>query len=127
LPPVDVIALQGKARGERSVIVRARVEKARSIQRGRMREGETAASANAHLGAGDVERICVLDPVGAKLLADAVTRMGLSARGYGKVLRVARTIADLEGTTAIKPQHVAEAVGARLLDKGDLAPAADAA
>ena len=127
LPPVDVLALRGNSQGERSKVVRARVEKARAIQRGRMADGETIAAANAHLGAQDAERVCMLDDVGAKLIENAVRRMGLSARGYGKVLRVARTIADLEGATSIQPGHIAEAIGMRVLDRGDLANAADAA
>lgn len=127
LPPVDVLALRGKSNGERSAVVRERVEKARAVQRARMVAGETSAGANAHLGAKDVERICGLNEVGAKLIETAVRRLGLSARAYGKVLRVARTIADLEGATAIQPAHVAEAIGMRVLDRGDLAAAADAA
>ena len=103
------------------------VEKARSIQRARMVAGETVASANAHLGARDAERVCALDAAGTRLIEDAVRRLGLSARGYGKVLRVARTIADLEGTTAIKYAHLAEAISLRVLDKTACAPTADAA
>ena len=127
LPPVDVLSLRGRSSSERSAVVRARVEKARAIQRDRMQGGETSAGANAHLGARDAERVCALDAAGTKLLEDAVRRMGMSARGYGKVLRVARTIADLEGTTAIQSGHLAEAIGLRALDKGDLSSAADAA
>ncbi len=127
LPPVDVMSLQGKALGEPSDVVRARVEKARAIQRDRFLKKETAAGANGHLGAKDVERICTLDKVGAKLIADAVKRLGLSARAYGKILRVARTIADLEGTTAIKAEHIAEAIGGRVLDRGDRSTTAHAA
>ena len=127
LPPVDVLSLRGKSSAERSATVRARVEKARAIQRARSMGGETSVSANAHLGARDAERVCALDAAGTKLIEDAVRRMGLSARGYGKVLRVARTIADLEGTTAIQPSHLAEAIGLRVLDKGNDAPTADAA
>jgi magnesium chelatase family protein len=56
-----------------------------------------------------------------------VRKLGLSARAYGKVVRVARTIADLEGATAIQPAHVAEAIGMRVLDRGDNPLAADAA
>jgi magnesium chelatase family protein len=127
LPPVDVLALRGKSGGERSAAVRARVERARAIQRGRRASRETSAAANAHLTSLDAERVCALDEVGAKLIENAVRRIGLSARGYGKVLRVARTVADLEGATAIQPAHVAEAIGLRVLDRGDLASAADAA
>jgi magnesium chelatase family protein len=127
LPPVDVLALRGTSGGERSAAVRARVEKARDVQRARRDSGETSAAANAHLSAKDAERVCALDEMGSRLIENAVKRMGLSARGYGKVLRVARTIADLEGATAIAPGHVAEAIGMRVLGRGDLALAADAA
>lgn len=128
LPPVDVLALRGKATGERSAAVRARVESARAIQRARVDAGETLAGANAHLSAKDAERVCTLNDKGAKLIEAAVRRLGLSARAYGKVLRVARTIADLAGATAIQPAHVAEAIGMRVLDRDDTAVgAADAA
>jgi magnesium chelatase family protein len=124
LPPVDVLALRGKASGERSAVVRARVEKARDVQRARVHAGETMVAANAHLGTKDAERVCSLDEVGARLIETAVKRLGLSARAYGKVLRVARTIADLEGATAIQSAHVAEAIGMRVLDRGiDALPA----
>jgi magnesium chelatase family protein len=127
LPPVDVLSLRGKSGGERSAAVRVRVEKARAVQRERFTSGETGAGANAHLSAKDAERVCALDDAGAGLIGAAVKRMGLSARGYGKVLRVARTMADLEGATAIRPAHIAEALGMRVLDRGDLTPAATAA
>jgi magnesium chelatase family protein len=127
LPPVDVMSLRGKSGGERSAPVRMRVEKARAVQRERFLNGETTAWSNAHLPAKDADRVCALDDAGTKLIGDAVRKMGLSARGYGKVLRVARTMADLEGVTAIRPAHVAEALGMRVLDRGDLMPAATAA
>jgi magnesium chelatase family protein len=122
-----VLELQTKASGERSAVVRARVEKARAIQRERLRARETSAGANAHLGSQDVERLCVLDAASTKMIANAVRRLGLSARAYGKVLRVARTIADLAGGGAIRAEHVAEAIAARVLDRGELSIAADAA
>jgi magnesium chelatase family protein len=58
------------------------------------------------------------------MLSGAVERLGLSARAYGKVLRVARTIADLDGSPAVQPAHVAEAIGLRVLDRGSVAAAA---
>ncbi len=58
------------------------------------------------------------------MLAAAVERLALSARAYGKVLRVARTIADLDGSDPVLPRHVAEAIGLRVLDRGALAAAA---
>jgi magnesium chelatase family protein len=127
LPPVDVLTLRGRSNGERSAVVRARVEKARAVQRARKASGETLNAANAHLGSSDVERVCSLDDRSAQLIETAVRRLGLSARAYGKVLRVARTIADLDGATAIQPAHVAEAIGMRVLDRGDGTFAANAA
>jgi magnesium chelatase family protein len=127
LRAVDVMSLQQKAGGERSEAVRARVERTRQLQRARHAAKESSVAANAHLSASDVERVCALDERGKSLIADAVRRLGLSARAYGKVLRVARTIADLEGATAIGVEHLAEAISARVLDRGDLAPSADAA
>jgi magnesium chelatase family protein len=124
LPPVEVAALQGAARGEASAVVRARVEGARAVQAQRVGRGEATAMTNASLPPRDLERIAALCADGARMLAAAVERLALSARAYGKVLRVARTIADLDGSTAIRPPHVAEAIGLRVLDRGALAAAA---
>jgi magnesium chelatase family protein len=64
-----------------------------------------------------IRRHCRLDPEGERLLEAAMTRQGLSARAYDRILKVSRTIADLEGGEAIRPVHVAEAVGYRSLDR----------
>jgi magnesium chelatase family protein len=119
LPPVEVAALQAGVRGEPSQSVRRRVEAAREIQRERQRRREAAASTNAALAQRDLERIARPCEVGQRMLRAAVDRLALSARAYGKVLRVARTIADLDGSAAIKPSHVAEAIALRVLDRGD--------
>lgn len=124
LPPVEVSALQARARGEASEAVRARVLRARDVQRERLRREETSAGTNASLAARDLERVAALCGEGTRMLAAAVARLALSARAYGKVLRVARTIADLDGSEAIRPVHVAEAIGLRVLDRGVLAAAA---
>ena len=125
LPPVEVSHLQSTARGEPSAAVRARVEKARDAQRARYLAGETTAPTNVALGTRDLGRVCAVDEAGNRLLAAAVDRLGLSARAYGKVLRLARTIADLEGSTALSAPHLAEAIGLRVLDRG--APSASRA
>jgi magnesium chelatase family protein len=124
LPPVAVAALQAPSRGEASAQVRGRVERARAVQRARSEAGEVGASTNAALPPRDLERIAGLCCAGAGMLAAAVERLALSARAYGKVLRVARTIADLEGSTAVSPAHVAEAIGLRVLDRGAMPAAA---
>ena len=125
LPPVTVAALQSRTAGEGTVAVRARVESARTIQRDRFLHGDATAPTNGALSARDLERTSLLCEAGARLLASAVSRLALSARAYSKVLRVARTIADLEGVAAIAPAHVAEAIGARVLDRA--VPKANAA
>jgi magnesium chelatase family protein len=117
LPPVEVAALQGPALGEKSATVRARVEAARALQRERCTRREVAASTNAALSPRDLDRVAVLCTRSARMLSSAVDRLALSARAYGKVLRVARTIADLEGGAKIQPAHVAEAIGLRVLDR----------
>ena len=116
LPPVDVCHLQGHERGEPSCAVRARTIAARAVQVDRSRR-EVQATNNASLSPSDLERVGTPDDAGAALLASAMDRLGLSARAYGKVLRVARTIADLEGVDAVRATHVAEAIHLRLLDR----------
>lgn len=117
LPPVELSCLRGARQGERSEVVRARVVAARERQRQRFVSGLTHATLNGAISASDVEKVCALDAEGERLLRRSFDRLGLSARGLGKVLRVARTIADLAGSDAIRSPHVAEAIGARALDR----------
>jgi magnesium chelatase family protein len=124
LPPVEVRALQGSMPGEESAAVRARVERARAGQRQRAERGDVGASTNAALAPRDLERVAPLCAAGARMLAAAVERLSLSARAYGKVLRVSRTIADLDGSDDLRPAHVAEAISLRVLDRGPTAAAA---
>jgi magnesium chelatase family protein len=127
LPPVNVGALQRGEGGEPTRVVRARVERARAIQADRLARGEVHASTNALLYPRDLDRVASLCERGGNLLGSAVARLALSARAYGKILRVARTLADLEGSAAIAPRHVAEAIGYRTLDRGATAPTESAA
>jgi magnesium chelatase family protein len=73
--------------------------------------------ANAHIGARQLRRHCRLDAAGEDLLRNAVARLGLSARAYHRVLRIARTIADLAGAETVEVPHLAEAVQYRALDR----------
>jgi magnesium chelatase family protein len=116
LPPVDVTHLQSQQQGEASMPVRERVAAARALQAERAR-ALGMASTNAALSPRDLERVGTPDAAGARVLAAAVDKLGLSARAYGKVLRVARTVADLDHSDAVRAPHVAEAVHARLLDR----------
>jgi magnesium chelatase family protein len=117
LPPVDVSDLRRTERGESTSAVQQRVARAREVQLERRKKRETRARTNATLGPRELERVAALSEEGAKLLGQAVQRLGLSARAYAKVLRVARTVADLDGSTPVLPTHLAEAVALRILDR----------
>lgn len=107
--------------GEPSAAIRARVAGARRRQLERYR-GRRGVFANAHLSARGVREFCQPDAAGRALLAAAVERLGLSARGYGRVLKLARTIADLAGVTEIAVSHVGEAIQYRGLDRAATGP-----
>ncbi|MRG98653.1 ATP-binding protein [Polyangium spumosum] len=110
VPPVDVAQLGGKAKGENSETVRNRVVAARTIQHARAARQKVASSLNTALNDRELERIAAPDAQGKRTLEQAVERLGLSASLRTKVLRVARTIADLDGSEVIRAPHVAEAV-----------------
>jgi len=101
---------------ECSRTVRARVETARLRQAGRL--AGSGARVNARMSGRQVRRFCPVPPEATRLLAQAVSRLGLSARGHDRVLKVARTIADLAGCERIAAEHVSEAVQYRGLDRG---------
>jgi len=103
------------AEGESSAAIRERVLKARERQRERLR-GE-GVFANAQMGSKLIRRDCQLGEESERMLESAMTRLGLSARAYDRILKVSRTIADLDGSEKIGVPHVAEAVGYRSLDR----------
>ncbi len=108
VPRVDYDKLTDERLGEKSEAVRARVEQARERQRARFADSDLAA--NADMRPGDVRQYCKLDKTGLDLMRQAMTHLQLSARAYHRVLKLARTIADLAESEAIQPAHVAEAV-----------------
>jgi magnesium chelatase family protein len=114
VPRVPQAALRATAPGEDSATVRARVVAARARQFAR------AGKVNAWLGNREVEATCALGASDQALLERAVDRLGLSARAYHRVLKVARTIADLDGADDIATPHLAEALGYRCLDRRPL-------
>jgi magnesium chelatase family protein len=111
--PAVAPALLGTGGGTPSAEVRTRVLRARAAQAER-------GPANARLRGAALRRSCALDPDGRRLLQVAVERLGLSARAHDKVLRVARTIADLEGSGEVRSVHVAEAIQYRALDRAPI-------
>ena len=116
LPPVSLPQLSG-APGESSAAVRARVIAARQIQSDRRRRGETSRDCNAHLGLDELERVAVLYRGGLARVRSVATQFGITARSFVKVLRIARTIADLDGGAAITRNHLDEALMSRALDR----------
>jgi len=113
------------ASGEKSVDIQKRVQKARKIQIKRIKEEKigkkkTALLSNAHLTTRQIKKYCVIDQESQALLEGAIKHLGLSARAYDRILKVSRTIADLEQSKSIKPPHIAEAIQYRTLDKTHL-------
>jgi magnesium chelatase family protein len=118
VPALRIAELSGDERAEPSSKIRERVLEARDRQRYRFRrQGRSGIWANSSMSARQVRSVCRLDDMSRKRLEDAVTRLGLSARGYTRILKVARTIADLAGRDEITPHDVSEAVRYRSLDR----------
>ncbi len=116
VPAVKYKELSSQETGEPSAAIRARVEKARQIQLQRFKENPHL-FCNARMNSKDIRRYCTMNEQGHELLKMAITKLGLSARAYDRILKVARTIADLEGGGAILPEYVSEAIQYRSLDR----------
>jgi magnesium chelatase family protein len=102
--------------GEKSESVRKRVNHARKKQLARF-AGEPNIFCNAHMESKDIRSYCKIDDKSQSLLALAITKQGLSARAYDRILKVSRTIADLADTENIEMGHIAEAIHYRSLDR----------
>ena len=114
IPPAEYETMRRKQTPEPSCAVKARVDQARAIQATRFQG--TGISCNAQMTPDQIARFCALDAAGDALMSQAFDRMGLSARSHDRILRVARTIADLDGAEAIAPDHLAEAIQYRNTD-----------
>ncbi len=117
--PVPFDDLNKKAPAESSAAVRERVIVARDRQVARLKNDPKAKGvhANAQMSSPLVRKYCELDESGQQLIQMALVRLGLSARAYDRILKVARTIADLANSDAISPEHLAEAIQYRSLDR----------
>ncbi|WP_223550399.1 YifB family Mg chelatase-like AAA ATPase [Aestuariivivens sp. NBU2969] len=114
--PVPFEKLSEDRRGETSVDIRKRVTAAREIQSKRFEESDNV-HYNAQMSSKQIRKYCVLDDPSKQLLKMAMERLNLSARAYDRILKVARTIADLEGVESISGTHISEAIQYRSLDR----------
>ena len=116
--PVETAALIGGRKGEPSAAIAERVLKARQIQQERFRG--TGIFTNAEMSSKQLERFCPLSEECKDTLARIIDRLGLSARAYTRIIKIARTIADLAGLPDILPAHLLEAAGYRFLDRRNI-------
>jgi magnesium chelatase family protein len=116
VPAVRYKELASETSGENSATIRHRVAKARAVQQERFKNVRHL-FCNARMEAKEIRKFCRIDQKGHELLKMAITRLGLSARAFDRILKVARTIADLEGHDEILPEFVSEAIQYRSLDR----------
>jgi magnesium chelatase family protein len=116
VPAVRYRELTDRSPAEPSAAIRERVRAARELQRSRFAE-RPGVHANAHMRPREMREFCRLGEAGDALLKTAITRLGFSARAYHRVLKIARTIADLDGSGDIATPHLAEAIQYRSLDR----------
>ena len=119
VPVVKFDELSSKNKGESSANIRERVLNARTIQEKRF-QNENGVHHNAQMTVKHIDKHCKIDDAGNTLLKLAMDKMGLSARSYARILKVARTIADLDQSETICPNHIAEAIQYRSMDKNGL-------
>ncbi len=116
VPAVHFEDLRSRTEAEPSSEVRKRVNAARQIQNKRFGDGSMC---NARMGPAEMREYCALSEESAGLMKDAFEVMGLTARSYDRILKVARTVADLEGSEEIRPEHIAEAIQYRAVNMGN--------
>ena len=115
VPPVNFSQISGEKPGESSAVIRKRVEKARKIQQKRYEKEKICF--NGELSGKQIQKYCVLTEHALQVAKDAFELMALSARSYHRILKVSRTIADMEGEELIHTRHVAEALTYKAFDK----------
>ena len=116
VPVVPVEEMRSRSGGENSFMIKERVDRARDIQRQRF-AGLRRIYCNSQMGPREIDRYCGLDDAGHLLLEKSVRKLGLSARAYHRILKIARTIADMEGSAEITSANIAEAIQYRRFDR----------
>jgi len=117
VPAVNYRELRSATMPESSADVRARVLRARQIQLDRFAQGAERIYSNAQMGSREIRKYCELGTEAEHLLERAIAKQGLSARAHDRILKVARTVADLAGAALIESGHIAEAIQYRTLDR----------
>ncbi|HWP47414.1 MAG TPA: YifB family Mg chelatase-like AAA ATPase [Candidatus Limnocylindrales bacterium] len=115
VPTVKYKELASQSSGETSEVIKERVKRARQIQQTRYKKDKIYC--NAHMTTQHLKKYCQIGDAPNRLLESAITKLGLSARAYSRILKVSRTIADLEGCEEIRAEHISEAIQYRSLDR----------
>ena len=114
--PVGFDDMTSDVKAETSSSIRERVIAVRAVQSERFTD-ENGIYCNAQMSSRMLRKYVMVDPAAIRILGEAMNRLNLSARAYDRILKVARTIADMESSRTVSPQHIAEAIGYRSLDR----------
>ncbi len=118
VPCLNYKELSSRRKGETSGEIRKRVDRVIKLQAQRFSKNKSGTLHNTSIPARDMEKYCPLTKDAEEILKTAILELGISARAYDKILKISRTIADMEGITTIESHHIAEAIGYRCLDRG---------
>ena len=118
VPAVPYKEMASGNTGESSSVIKERVEQARAVQKKRFARRRNI-HCNGQMTPKDLKNFCSLDSKSEKLIEDAVERLGLSARSFHRVLKIGRTIADLDNSETLQARHIAEAIQYRRLDRSN--------
>lgn len=116
-PALSIKELQNASTGETSINIKNRIEKCRLVQKRRYQGKDASKQRNSDLNSKDLRKYCAIKPSDSSILEKAMTELSLSARAYDRILKVARTIADLSGAETIETAHLLEAIQYRSLDR----------